>query len=57
MIFSKEEEQELAKELCFYLAQVQDCDLKCATCEGNKKWKQYKIPAKRVAEKWEKIKK
>lgn len=51
-----EQIEELAKQVCFYLAQVEDCNNDCASCEGNGKWKQYKLLGKRVAEKWEEIK-
>ena len=57
MKISREQEEELAKQACFYLAQVKDCCGDCDMCEGNGKWKQYKLLGKRVAEKWEEIKK
>lgn len=56
MQLTKQQEEKLAKEVCFYLAQVKDCCGDCDMCEGNGKWKQYKLLGKRVAEKWEKIK-
>lgn len=48
--------EELAKEYCYYLGEVKDCCGNCDICEGNKKWKQYKVPVKRLIIKWEKIK-
>ena len=47
---------ELCKEWCYYLGNVEECCGNCDICEGNGKWKQYRLPVKRLIEKWEKIK-
>lgn len=56
MVLTKEQSDELCKEYCYYLGEVEECCGDCSLCEGYGKWKQYRLPVKRLIEKWEKIK-
>lgn len=47
----QDEINDIAKEICFQINTTVKCNMDCANCEGNGKWKQYKICAKRLIEK------
>lgn len=51
---TKEQIDILAREMCFYSVNDLGCIANCDECFGYY-WRKYKLPAKRVIEKWEKI--
>lgn len=55
-MITKEEVDILAREMCFYSENDQGCVANCDTCYCNY-WRKYKLPAKKVAMLWDKMKK
>lgn len=51
---TKEQIDDLAREMCFYSENEQGCVCNCAECYCNY-WRKFKLPAKRVAILWEKM--
>ena len=51
LMITKEEIEEVAKELCFLLNTEHECNADCYKCEGSYGWKKYRISGRRIIKK------